>query len=439
MATHFPLGKRAMATLRSFKLRGKTVYQVDLGFDVLGKRIRKIYSVRKDAQKALKDFEKNQKKGDLWWGTKSLSERSSVAAICIDIERAGHTLLEVWSRFKEDKASDGSMITPKPFDDAVREWKAVKLGKGASQRYVDEAEQVFNRFAEGKTKEFVHRFTHLDLEAWEAKQAKTRKWGLSTKKDYRRIFSSLWSVFIRKGWTKNHICKRLEPIHAPPPDVRIYPNEIVLQLMAGALEDDVTRSVIAPLALGLFGCMRPEEISEPPEDAKIKPFGWNDIDLNAGRIPIRKGVGKKEDHRTIRLQPAAVEWLKLARKLGNPLPPVNERNAVDRICSIIGLEDWIRDGLRKCCATHLRWVYKNDYEVVQDLGNSVRVLLKHYAALNIPEEQSSDYWAITPKRVEEFRNSAAWKKLLKCASSKPNSSPAKRPKRSANETARSAS
>jgi hypothetical protein len=68
MATHFPLGKRAMATLRSFKLRGKTVYQFDLGFDVLGKRIRKIYSVRKDAQKALKDFEKNQKKGDLCGG-----------------------------------------------------------------------------------------------------------------------------------------------------------------------------------------------------------------------------------------------------------------------------------------------------------------------------------------------------------------------------------
>jgi hypothetical protein len=83
--------------------------------------------------------------------------------ICIDIEKAGHTLLEVWSRFKEDRASDGSMITPEPFDDAVREWKAVKLGKGVSQRYVDEAEQVFNRFAEGRTKEFVHRFTHLDL------------------------------------------------------------------------------------------------------------------------------------------------------------------------------------------------------------------------------------------------------------------------------------
>ena len=407
-----------MATLRSFKLRGKTVHQVDLGFDVHGKRTRKIYASRKAARKAIKDFENNLKKGDLWWGTKSKAERSSIAAVCIDVEKSGHTLLDVWTRFKEDKTADDSMITPTAFDLAVEEWKTVKLGKGASQRYVNESAQVFMRFAEGRTKEFVHRFNFTDLEKWEMKEAKEKGWGLSTKKDYRRIFSSLWSVFVRKGWTKVHICDRLEPITAPPPDVRIYPNEIVLNIMAGALEDDVTKQAIASLALGFFGCMRPEEISELPEDPNTHPFGWHDINLKTARTIIRKGIGKKEDHRTIRMQPAAVAWLKVAEKFGNEFPPVNERNAVDRICAIIGLDDWIRDGLRKCCATHLRWIYKNDYEVVQDLGNSIRVLLKHYAALNIPEEQSLDYWKITPKRVAEYRKSAAWKLVLKVGAEK---------------------
>jgi hypothetical protein len=415
MATKIATENAAMATIRSFKLRGKTVHQVDLGFDIHGKRIRNICASRKAAKKALKDYDKNLKKGDRWWATKSHTERSSVAAVCIEVEKSGHTLLEVWSRFKEDKSSDDSIVTPMAFDDAVEEWKDVKRGKGTSERYVDEAAQVFLRFAEGRTKEFVHRFTFTDLEEWENREGKAKGWGLSTKKDYRRIFSSLWSVFIRKGWAKTHICKRLEPLNAPPPDVRIYPNEIVLNLMAGALEDDVTKGAVAPLSLGFFGCMRPEEISEAPEDENIKPFGWHDIDLKAARIPIRKGIGKKEDHRTIRMQPTAVAWLKLAKELGNEFPPVNERNAVDRICALIGLEDWIRDGLRKCCATHLRWIYKNDYEVVQDLGNSIRVLLKHYAALNILEEQSLDFWNITPERVEAYRKTDAWKELLKRA------------------------
>ena len=63
-----------------------------------------------------------------------------------------------------------------------------------------------------------------------------------------------------------------------------------------------------------------------------------------------------------------MEWLRLAKKLKNPLPPVNERKLTDQCCEMIGLEEWIRDGLRKCCATHLRTVYKNDYEVTVDMG-----------------------------------------------------------------------
>ena len=76
----------------------------------------------------------------------------------------------------------------------------------------------------------------------------------------------------------------------------------------------------------------------------------------------------------------------------------------------------IRDGLRKNCATHLRAVYKNDYDVVRDCGNSIRVLLKHYAALHTPEAVSLDYWRITPDRVREYMGTDAWQKLLVTAS-----------------------
>ena len=51
-----PLGRKIskMATLLRTKLRGKTVYRVDLGFDVHGKRIRSIYHTRNAGEKALK-------------------------------------------------------------------------------------------------------------------------------------------------------------------------------------------------------------------------------------------------------------------------------------------------------------------------------------------------------------------------------------------------
>jgi hypothetical protein len=85
---------------------------------------------------------------------------------------------------------------------------------------------------------------------------------------------------------------------------------------------------------------------------------------------------------------------------------------------MIGLTDWIRDGLRKKCATHLRVVYKNDYDCVKDLGNSVRVMLKAYAELRTPEAVSLEHWMITPGKVKDYMKSRAWLKVLRDAADK---------------------
>ena len=84
----------------------------------------------------------------------------------------------------------------------------------------------------------------------------------------------------------------------------------------------------------------------------------------------------------------------------------------------IRLDEWIRDGLRKNCATHLREIYKNDYDVVKDCGNSTRVLLKHYAALHVPPKHSIDFWDITPEKVKAYMKTPAWEKVLKEAAEK---------------------
>jgi hypothetical protein len=159
--------------------------------------------------------------------------------------------------------------------------------------------------------------------------------------------------------------------------------------------------------------MRPEEIeSARAIRARKPPFGWNDIDLLHGQATVSVHVAKTGDQRTIRLQPVAVEWLKLAKELENPLPPLNERRLMDQCCDLIGLKEWIRDGLRKTCATHLRAVYKNDYDVVKDMGNSIRVLLKHYADLHVPEDVSLEHWLISPRKVQAYLKTDKWRSLV---------------------------
>ncbi len=52
---------------------------------------------------------------------------------------------------------------------------------------------------------------------------------------------------------------------------------------------------------------------------------------------------------------------------------------------------------------------------VKDCGNSVRVLLKHYAALHTPEKISDEYWANTPATVKAYMKTRAWDEIKRLA------------------------
>jgi hypothetical protein len=191
------------------------------------------------------------------------------------------------------------------------------------------------------------------------------------------------------GWASFNIVDRLEPVGRIPVNVRIWPNDTCLALLAATQSNDAHKKVTATVVLGLFGCMRPEEISH-------EKMSWDIIDLKHGKVTVPAEIAKTGDQRTYMLQPLAWEWLKRAKAQGSPLPCPNERKIIDSCCEMAGIKDWPHDILRKCCATHLSNVYKNDWSVVRDMGNSVRILLKHYKALLTPEEVSVDYWQITP-------------------------------------------
>jgi integrase len=194
-------------------------------------------------------------------------------------------------------------------------------------------------------------------------------------------------VALDRRWVAENIVDRLEPIGDISVEPEIFPNTSCLRLMAASLLPHCNR-IIAPLALGLFGGMRPDEIDH-------EKFGWHRIDLRDGIVTVTGEVAKTADRRTFKLQPVALQWLRLAHKLMNPLPPVNERRLIDLACEIADIQHWPGDVLRKTCATHLRNHYQDDWHVVRDLGNSVRMLLKHYVDLHVPENQSRAFWQIT--------------------------------------------
>ena len=219
------------------------------------------------------------------------------------------------------------------------------------------------KFGEGREHMFMYEIKPKDLEDWIAAQ---KTWSLSSRKTVMSMFSNLWDMAKDKGWCSINIVDRLEPITRPGREVKIYPNIIVKNLLAASQENDITKTATAELAIGFFGCMRPEEThSVKALRNGHPPFDWSKIDLEHGVSEVTREVAKTGDERNPRLHTTAVKWLKLAKEMNNPLPPVNDTKNVDLCCELIGLDDWLRDGMRKCCATHLRDYYGDDYDVVE--------------------------------------------------------------------------
>jgi hypothetical protein len=421
------------------RLNSKGKWEVDFGFDANGKSIRPTYGSEAKASEAIDAYKREVKKRGEYWASLRPLERDIIVTTLREIKSQGLTIQGVWAdhqRWRKDNQQ--SITTPKAYEDVVTSHKAAQLAAGTGERYAKEVEGVFNRFGQGRMRQNIHEIPANDLQVWLDTQTTPagKLWSKSTKRTQQGRFSGLWEHAKRKGWVSQNITDRLTRIGKIGFDVRIYDNATVMNILAGAMHLEVTKQIIAPLSLGFFGCMRPEEVeSKKAVKANKKgepPFGWDCIDLDDpgtttcpagevhhfGSIRLELWQTKKTDVRVIRLRETAVKWLVLAQELENPLPPVNERRLVDMVCDLIGLEEWIHDGLRKCCATHLRPIYKNDYDVVKDLGNSVKVLLEHYAALNVSEAVSADYWDITPERVKAYMKTKAWKNVLLNAATK---------------------
>ncbi|MGA3181854.1 MAG: hypothetical protein ABSF38_16050 [Verrucomicrobiota bacterium] len=433
---------------------GKETWMIQLPI-YEGQRTRLFFPSRGEAEKDAEKYGKEVKQAGEYWARLEPGERLAIQVVHTQVKKAGLTMTKVWEDFQAaKKETDANAVkTPCAYADVVTEWKRRKLNAGKSERYVSHAGVDLMKFVKGQERRPINEIRAQELGKWiDAQKIQKRgldfgkPWGLSTRRTNMALFSSLWKVAIACDWATINIVDKLEPVGKLGRVKEIYPNETTLNLMAATLETDRTKLYLAPMVLGFFGCMRPEEITSEKCKEKGLPkekwFGWHNIDLKNGLIDVSIDVAKTGDERVIRLQPMAVEWLILAKELGCLLPPVGEVLTTEQICELIGLKKWIRDGLRKNCATHLRVIYKNDYDVVKDLGNSVRTLLKAYAELRTPEALSHEHWLFTPGKVREYRKSRAWKKVLREASAAKNAAiaaSATTPAPSASETAKSAS
>lgn len=302
-----------------------------------------------------------------------------------------------WRRAVEIAAAHGRTLLG-----AVREWRAMILARGDTQRrratIADLAEEMAAaRRQDGATPTYCRRLerellavhdafegqtidtiTTDDLETW----LRARDIGPRRRKNLRALLVNLWRHARRRGALPDAptAAEKMERVRVRQGRVEIYrPGE--LRALLAAAEGDM----VAWLAICAFSGVRSE--------GEISRLRWEDVRADRGLIDVTES--KTGRRRLVPIQPNLALWLKRWEGASGPiLTRARVDRAIPKVSSAAGVR-WIRNGLRHSYGSYRCAVTADVPRVAYEMGNSPEVVKAHYLE-RVPEADGAEWFAIAP-------------------------------------------
>lgn len=362
------------------KIRNEKKWVADMG-RINGHRKRRFFDTKAQAKAAIDDSLLERKTaGDVWVGLSS-SERLEAAHVLLEAKRRGLTMRQVWDdflRMSEDVPTE--IVT---LDKAIAVCCQAKTDANLRPRYVKTLRYGLEKFARGRETMPIHQVTLKTIKEWISAISV-----VSTKRTASRHIGTLFSFALRQQWVRENPIKQLEPIRVDQETPEIL---TVRQSARVILWTQKNRpDLLAYVALALFAGVRPME---------ILGISWNDVKLDDGVVVVDSAASKTRQRRIVHLQPAALEWLIVAKKLGSTLPMLEEHFAdiLPELARFLGFDRWPHDVMRHTAASNLITLTQDAGAVALELGNSVAILLRHYREL-VTRKDAARFWALRPGR-----------------------------------------
>lgn len=367
--------------IRRTQLHGRRAWVAELG-RINGRRRRKFYKTKEAAEAAVADAELQRKTaGDVWLSLSS-GERLEAAQVITECRQRGVTLRDVWTEYlSASREAPAEVVT---IADAVERYVEAKEANGNRPTYVSSLKGSLKAFTEGREEMPLHKVTLRDLEEHADKFLKP--W--SRRSAMHRV-SSFLTYAVRRGWVAENLCRRMDEVRidqAPP---------LILTPLQAARVMVATRRQypdgLAYVSLALLAGVRPQE---------VQGVTWSDVNLDDGVVVISAAASKVALRRIVHLEPAALDWLKVAKAVKSVLP-VNEammRKLLPILTRTLRFNEWPVDLLRHTAASYLLAEKRDAGLVAMELGNSVGVLYRHYREL-VTRKDAARFWAMRPRRI----------------------------------------
>ena len=164
-------------------------------------------------------------------------------------------------------------------------------------------------------------------------------------------------------------------------------------LKTGMLED--YRALLPALVLGLFcGGIRTEELSR---------LNWSDVNLAERKVKLSGKQTKTREKRVCEIPLGAQQFLMLHPNRQGPIAPQGIEYSLTNFYKAAGFQRWKRDfanAKRHSFGTYASKLHDWAW-VVDQMGNSVSMLLKHYRDASVTKEDAKAYFEISPTNIGE--------------------------------------
>lgn len=362
---------------------GEPVWKLDFRTSA-GKRVRRFFPTKAEAESELRSLTNQIEHAGQVWLSLSADERNQLIQVWGEAKELNTNLRAVFEEWKRDRRLKAKPIKRITVAEAVQLTIRAKLAEECRPRYIESLEKYLRSFAANREGVFLDDIGVEDIESWFAEKAGHAP---STRKANMGRLAAMFAACKQRDYIYTNPFDRLSrPKVSTKAPVLLPLNQVWRMLHWTAIHEP---ALVPYIVIATFVGIRPEEIER---------LDWSEIDLQRGRIRVTEAVAKDRRARFIELEPVAIAWLKRCESRAGLVAPKSLRRRKRRVRDRAMITKLGQDTLRKTSASYQLALLQDSGKVVYRLGNSVRILDKHYRNIVSPEE-CAEFWSLTPERV----------------------------------------
>ncbi len=351
-----------------------------------GKQQRKFFRKEADADDFIKTRKEDVREFGIHWRTWTPRERAEIFLELERLQKLGWTLRAA----VDFVAKHGKEPPAVRLEIVARDFLNAKQAAGCRPRYLARLRASIGRFLVGRRDKPIADITPVEIREYISRNG----WAPRTARGYLCDVQTLFAFAVRNRYCRENIAEAVDKprLEDSPPGILTVPQSAALIHTCQSAEP----SLLATIALCLFGGIRPEESQR---------LEWANIGPEFIEIP-----GLKSKTRRRRLVPITLQlraWLDVAREAGSELPVRNFPNKFNRVRRLAKvLDGWPHDAMRHSFASYHLAKHRNENETAMVMGNSPQMLFSHYRELVRPDE-AAKFFSIMPDDAADTVNELA--------------------------------